>query len=244
MSRRVKTETLAGLNLRVENEPPEDLLHRVDELFEERERNWFDLCVTLSRVYDEALYGAAGYKKFSEYVADKCPVNYRTAMWAVINGQRIRQLGISREQVAEIGFTKFKEICNLMSETTTKDEAIGLINRAKTMSFREVQNFVREERTVREGGELVKYTTLTFRFRDESAEVVKAGIATAKEYFNTEFDEEAIESLILDWDLNRDPQKSAQIKEFLEHKNGKAVNKKVKHKKHNSSRKEATKNGS
>jgi len=242
MPRRVRVNPVAENTLRVENEPPEDLLSRVTELFEERERNWFDLCLTLSRVYDLSLYRTLGYSKFNEYVEAVCPIKYRTAMWAVINGQRIRQLNISRETVSEIGFTKFKEICNLMTENTTEDEALNLISRVKDLSFREVQNFVREERMVREGGEISKYVTLTFKVRDEAAEVIKAGLTTAKEYFNTEMDEEALENLIVDWDLNRDGQKSYEFQEFF---NSKTVNKvaktqtKVTHRKHNRSGKGA-----
>lgn len=229
------TQTLAPTQLRVENQPPEDILKQVGDLFEARERNWFELCIALSRVYDDGLFALRGYTKFSEYVEAECPVNYRTAMWAVINGQKIRALNITAAQVSSIGFSKFKELCSIMSEKTTREDALELIDKVKTLSFREVQKMVKEERVELEGGEFIRYTHFNFKMRAEAAEIVKSALDNGKEYFHTETLEDTLEAVLQDWDLNRDPEKSANVKLFVEAQQAARIKDpgKSKHRKHN-----------
>lgn len=204
------TKTVAKRDAVLKTKPKDDDLEaKAIKLLENIEESWYDFSIIIYEIYNSELYKTKGFEKFGDYVADKFNLEYRTAMWRVQQGEAIKRLGITKEQCSGIGWTKFKEISVLMGADTKKSEIDSLLKKAKDMTARELQEFVKAERLETE--KVSRKVTMTFKLMNEQANTVEEALKTAKEIAQTESEDIALEYICAEWLMNHNPKIAEKI---------------------------------
>jgi hypothetical protein len=211
MTTKAKTKTVASNKKVVTNkqkgkEP--DIRERITELRETIEQSWFEISILLKDIYENNMFEEWGYSSFEDYVKSELDLEYRNAMYRVKIGQTISELEISKEQIAGLGWTKFKEIIPILMDEKlglTKSKINKIIKAVEPMSFRETKELVSKIKEEQKNGktadvkEISKSNKVKFSFNDEQLQVVKEAISVAKEMIDTDNDSLALEYICAEW---------------------------------------------
>ena len=185
-----------------------DIRERIIELRETIEQSWFEISLLLKDIYENNLFEEWGYNSFEDYVKSELDLEYRNAMYRVKIGQTISELEISKEQIAELGWTKFKEIIPILMDEKlglTKSKINKIIKAVEPMSVRETKELVSRIKEEQKNGktadvkEISKANKVKFSFNDEQLQVVKEAISVAKEMIDTDNDSLALEYICAEW---------------------------------------------
>ena len=185
------------------NEESEKLRNEMKALINLVEQAWYKFSTNIVEIYDNKKYIEWGYDSFEDYVEQDLGIPYRIANWKLNAGKKILLLGITEKEVDKIGYTKFKEVASIMKASMSKDEISDLLNKARTTSLREIQQYVKAIRLSQQGdGKRMPLQAVKFKFTIDQLEVLGLGISVAKETVETTFDEVALEYIIRDWLLH------------------------------------------
>lgn len=157
------------------------------------------------------------YAKFAECAKVEWGMNYVTAMNHVKVGQTITKFNLTKESLQEFGisWTNFMEISGTLTPEMTKHQVESRIKKAAEMTHDEVVKFKKDIQQGTDGGTPTKLVTLTFKLKNEAADVVVNTLKQAKELAGTEYDDAALEYICLDWQLEHDPKNVNKIKAQL-----------------------------
>lgn len=175
----------------------------------------YDFDIYLAKIYAGEEWTTRGYETFEESCQKELGMGYRTALNHVAAGQAILKYGIAKEQAASIGWTNFVEISSLFKPEMKKSEIDGLIKKAGKMTHDEVQKFKKEVRHSMVGGTPQTRVKMTFTFLDEQAQVVQEALNMAKELMGLDYDDLALEYVLVEWMSNHDPAAASEIKARL-----------------------------
>jgi len=221
---RTVTETTQKHGTKTKPEPERDIRQHIVDLINLKEKTWFEICELAAEIYDSGIYttwkdrdSGLYYQKAQEYAKDELGMEYRTFMWCVQMGHTIKHLGLKKEQIDRLSWTKFKELSSLLREDMSKEEISHLFDEMKDKTFREVQEFVKQMRLSREGeGPLPKLYKWTFELDEEQNRVFEEAQEISKELFQTTDKTKAFEGIITDFVINNDPERAAQIIPLLQ----------------------------
>ncbi len=201
-----------------EDKPVQDVLTQIDSWLDDAELNWFHISKAFPQVYDEELYKTKinvstkkPYETFKEYVEQHLGLDYRLAMWRLQNGRAIHQFKISAIKVANLGWSKFKEITSVLRAETTQAEVDKLLKAAEGKTFVQVQDMVKKERIEKAGGVHHRKVTMKFSFLDEQASVIEHALNEAKTLSNTENISLALEYICMEWLMNHNPEIASDV---------------------------------
>lgn len=225
--------------MKVVEEMADDRRKKLVEIKTDIDNKWVDFSVIASEVYDTKEYEKWGFDKAEKFAKADLGMEYRTFMNRVHMGRVIRSLGISKDLIQGIGASKFKEISLLLDESSTQKELTTLVEKAGKLPYRELQDYVRHVRLEKQGGEVVKKITMTFRFTDEQGEIVESALNDAISKFLLDPNDPmarniAIEN-ICEWFLLETEGKTIPesiLKALSKHEKKEVKEVKVKHKKH------------
>ena len=178
------------------------------DLANERE-SWYKVAVNLSEIYHSGMYVGWGFDKFELYAETDLDLNYRTAMYRVQMGDAILATGVTKAQLAGIGWTKFKEMSSLLNSETSPEELKKILEDTKDLTFRETQDYVKAKRLKKE---IVSQTVkFQFSFIDEQAELVNEVLDTVCALIDTENKNLALEYVLTEWQMNHNPELKERI---------------------------------
>jgi len=179
------------------------------EGFEQEKHGWLKAARALHGVYVTEEYKALGFSDFKEYTEKSFNLTYREAMYRVSVGEglaTVQDLGLSETLLRDpdISWMKFYHVARLLDGKTTKEQVEKLLAKAKKMSVREVENYVKNVQIERKGGENVRTITLTIKLTSESAQVFEESANDVRRTTgdNTMSDALAWEYALIDWGFN------------------------------------------
>lgn len=198
---------------------PVDYRSIAKELVRTINESWFDFSIIAYKIDKDGLWSEWGYNTIKEYAEQELGIEYRTFRYRVVMGEAIQRFGITKEQVAELGWSKFKELSTLFlaKQDVDPEDIAETIEDAKALSFREIKDFVRTTRSTYEGEPVTTKVTMKFTLVDESATVVTEALNRAIQLIGIESQNSALEYICADWlTMN---QKTPNIKLVTEVKN-------------------------
>ena len=229
MAAKVQTKTKSKQAVTTQPaKPDKGVRQELQDLVNIVEKSWFDISILLSEVYYSEIYKSWGFDKFGDYALADLGMDYRVSMWRVQVGKSIKELGLTREEIEKLGWTKFKEISYLLNKDMSKDQIHKLLKQAEKLSHADLQEFVKEEKLERQTTH--RKVKMNFNFIDEQAQVIEAALEQAKALFNTESPDIALECICVDWMANHDSAKADEVLSKIHLEAGKKEP--VKHKPH------------
>jgi len=194
-----------------------DIRKQIKNLLETIEQSWFEISILLSDTYYGELYKKWGYESFEDYAKAELDMEYRSAMFRVQVGKTINDLNITKQQIGELGWTKFKELTYILKEKDlTKEHMENLFNEVKDMSFRETKEFIKQVRIEQETGEpgqSVKKTVMKFKFTNEQEEVVQHAVDEAMGIMEVDNENLALEYICMEWMMNHSETPIAEVED-------------------------------
>lgn len=171
-------------------------------------RNWYRLSRNLTETYDSEVYRVWGYNSFREYVdTELTDIEYRIAVYRVQTGRAINRLGLGEEVVAELGWSKFKELIGVIDDSMTQKDVIEMIDECKGKTYLKVKEYVQELKSKRLGGELVKRMVLKFDVAEEVGIAINAVLEEIKKLLGeTASTGTCLEYGLTEWAYNHNPE--------------------------------------
>lgn len=185
----VATKTASTPRQKVTQDPPEKKhAAKLRALLENIGETYFEFDVGVAKAYDGNEWVALGYPEGKEGFEQYCKVelnySYRSVMNRVGTGHCIMQHDIAKEDLAELGWTRFMEISSLLTDDTTKAEVKQALAKAKKMNVEEIREWKKEIRKNRIGGEIEERVTVKVQFLKDQAEYFESIIEIALDAFN------------------------------------------------------------
>lgn len=203
----------------------EDRRERAKELITVINDSWYEFSKLAVQIDEERLWEQWGFATIKDYAEQELGIEYRTFRYRVIVGEAIERLGINKEDVNELGWSKFKELVPLLSSVDSFEEAKELFDNVSDLSSREAKDFVRTQRRTYAGEPAVTIVNYKFRLTNESASVVDEALERAKTLINTESLNSALEYICLDWIASAtkkiNPKILSTVKAWEEQRSGK-----------------------
>jgi len=170
-----------------------DLIHEINDA-------WYDFSLVANEIAEKQLFLEWGYASAREYAEVELGIDYRTWLYRVKMGQAIVKHSLAKEDIAELGWAKFKDIAALIiNDELPEDKTKELIEGVKEMSSREAQEFVRSVRSEYAAKPVVTKVSFKFKLVNEAAEVVDQALERARELTGFEDDNQALEYICADW---------------------------------------------
>jgi hypothetical protein len=197
-------------------EEPDDDFKKAKRCLDSIGETWYTFDVTVASIYTQGKYDGK-YPNFKECAKAEWGMNYVTAMNHVKVGMAIDKFSLSKTALQEFGisWTNFMEISGTLTPDMTKNQVEGRIKKAAEMTHDEVVKFKKEIQHGTADGPKDKFVTLTFKFKNEAADVIINTLNQAKELTGTEFDDAALEYICLDWQNEHDPKNVGKIKKQM-----------------------------
>jgi len=165
----------------------------VKELLENIDSNWFSLSLELNTIYEGKEFEEWGFESFRDYVELELQLEYRVAMYRVKIAQAIMEFDIDKDEVLEIGWTKFKELIPFL--TKDKRKRAKLFKLAKELTVRELQAKLKEAK----GGGKEQSISYTFKFNPEQSEIINEALEIGAGVFKTNDKNRIMEAIVSEW---------------------------------------------
>lgn len=187
-----------------------DLVHEIETLKEDEARH---MVSTLSNETDMTLFKLGGvlsliqangwftpYASFREYVEKEVGLHYRKATYWCAIYNHLAESKVPWEKVKSIGWTKLKEIAELLTIDNV-DEWAAIAKSQTTLQLIETVKASKQKDSPKalEDQASKTVTTITFKVHEDQKETVKAAIAKAKDDSGTTVDTAALEFICLDF---------------------------------------------
>ena len=175
-------------------------VERLKSLIETVGQSELEIAFVVAEVYQTEEFKNYGFQTFQEF-GESLDFSYRKLLWLLQIGQTCKLCNITLDDLAKTGieWTKLKELCHLITSEMTKEDIQTLLVKGKNMSYKEVETFVRKEKTVRVGGELVKKETMKFSFIGDQINTVNLALEVACEKIGTDNKSQALEYICGEW---------------------------------------------
>jgi len=197
-----KAKTTTRTNTRTKAKAKDGIRKKIVELIEQIEQTWVEVSVLLADVYENEKFKDWGYEKFEDYTTTELNLEYRSAMYRVQLGKAIQELGLDKNRLKKIGWTKIKELLPLLKSETNEKTLNDLLKKAEKESYRSIRDFVKqvkEEIVAAENVEKVKKVKVTFQFLQDQFDIVNRAIDRAMELANTDNKALALEYICGEW---------------------------------------------
>jgi len=158
--------------------------------------NYIDLSKLLYEAYHKDFAAKWGFEDFREYCAEEIEMDYRKAMYLVDIWDKVKGLNLSPVKVAELGWTKMKDIAAVINEKN----ATELLEKAEKMTSRELTEAVKVMRkTDSSGAVLPTITTISLKCSDAESKAILDALEEAKKLCAVNNDTMAFEMICQEW---------------------------------------------
>jgi len=158
-------------------------------------REFMRLARMLFDVHQNELYLAWGYTNFESYVKGELDYSYRKAAYLVDMWGKLRGLRINAERIEAIGWTKCVELARVI----TQEDAHMWLDRAESMSYRQLLHEVKKVVDQTYEDSRPHYTLMKLRFDNADIRPVTDALEEAKRIFQTNDIALAISQICMEW---------------------------------------------
>ncbi len=186
----------------VENMKAEKAFQMVPALLDNIDHDYFRLGGVLAVIQSQGFYQDKGFDTFRAYVESECGIQYRKAMYLVQIYNSLVESGIPWVKVKHLGWTKLKELANILSPSNV-DEWVSL---AENVTVLQLQAYIKDATKGESAGDSPetevdpsKTTTMTFKLHADQKATVREALDKAKHETGSEFDAVALEAICIDF---------------------------------------------
>lgn len=173
---------------------------------------WIDFSILANEAYMTDEWRKLGYENPKEYVQKELEgkVSYEIFMHRVKMGEVIHKYKLTKEEILSVGWSKFREIASLAlsDESMERDNLLEIVKQAESVSHRELQDYIRKERSKITNGEVSTRVTLKFVLIDEQDNIVKEALNIACELASTDNISNALVYMAMEFIANHAPSDS------------------------------------
>lgn len=170
-------------------------LNQAAKLVDEVDTNYFRLGGILRLIRKEQWFD--GHPTFEAFVYERFGFQARKAHYLVSIFENLVEKNIPWEKVADLGWTKLKDLAPLLTPENLDD----WVAKAKAVSVAELQALIREAMNPNGGGSetsgktVDNITKMKFSFHPDQTEIVSSALAKAKGEMSTDHDNVAITAI-------------------------------------------------
>ncbi len=186
----------------VENLKADKAFQMVPALLDNIDHDYFRLGGVLAVIQSNGWYQDKGHETFRAFVEAECGLQYRKAMYLVQIYNSLVESGIAWDKVKHLGWTKLKELANILSPENV-DEWVSL---AENVTVLQLQEYIKEATKGESAGDSPevaadpsKTTTMTFKLHADQKATVREALDKAKHETGSEFDAVALEAICIDF---------------------------------------------
>lgn len=189
----------------VENMDKEAAFAAAESLEQEIEFNYFKLGGVLARIHIEQWYLEEGHEKFPDFIESRFGIRRSKAFHLIGIYNGLVESGVSWEDVKDVGWTKLKELVNVITPKNVK----AWVKRANEMTLLQLIDYIKkqhEKAAKSETGsdsvdadesEAPAVTTLTFKVHDDQKDMINQALDKAKVEANTQVQTVALEAICM-----------------------------------------------
>lgn len=185
---------------------PQSYTELMKSLLKKEAESWYDVSRCAYEIYTRKEWEKLGYASCKEYVLaefEPYGLTYSTFMYRVKMGEAIEIYDIKKQDVASLGWAKFKEIASYIlafpSDSSTVD---SLLKEAGEISSRDLQKKIKELKTTKAGIQREPIHTFTFKLAESQAKIVAQALETAEELCQTDNPSIALAYVCADFLMN------------------------------------------
>lgn len=186
----------------VENLKPEKAFLLVPKLLDNIDHGYFRLGGVLAAIQAQGWYQDKGHETFRAFVEAECGIQYRKAMYLIQIYNGLVEAGIPWAKVSHLGWTKLKELANILSPENV-DDWVAL---AENVTVLQLQDHIREATKGESAGDSPeveatesKTSTMTFKVHEDQRVTIEEALAKAKHETGTEHNAVALEAICIDF---------------------------------------------
>lgn len=174
----------------IENLTKTKALNEATRLSEDIDRNAFRLGGVLNAIYKNTWFD--GYETFGEFVSSRFGFQERKAKYLIEIYTNLVDKQIPWELVGCLGWTKLKTLARHL----TAENAEEWVEKAKKLTVLEIEALLKGATGSESDGKVVSdIVKLSFKIKNDQAEVINAALAKARADLGTEFDTVALEGM-------------------------------------------------
>lgn len=157
------------------------------------DKGYLDLAEALFEIKHKELYREFGIPTFQNYIEGVLDMEYGKCHALTKIWDSIKSLGLPREELERMGWTKARIACSAMDESNAEE----ILEAAKTMSRKDLQSYVSR----RGGGNYDKADALILKFPADSANtrIIVEALDIGKRNFETEDPHTALAAILTEW---------------------------------------------
>jgi hypothetical protein len=166
-------------------------LNLAETLAEDIEVNYFKMGGVLKLISDNSWF--EGFPAFDDFVFEKYGFKGRKAAYLISIYDNLVTKQIPWDKVSHLGWTRLKDLAPILTPETV-DEWVA---KAEKLTVRELKALIdagkgEGEKTAKTTADVVK---MTFKFKQDQADIVQQALAKAKGELHTDFDTVAMENI-------------------------------------------------
>jgi hypothetical protein len=201
-----------------------DLINRAKILANNIQDNYFDLGELLYEIkegdhyklIDNKKYYSDTHAKWKSFCEDNLSVSYRTAQYWLTIYRYFTDMGIGKEAVSKIGWSKAKELVDLTDDTNVLRHAMDI---AETQTMQELKAYIAEvksgtEKSGEDTREEVKFKEFKFKFYEAAAESMEQILQEAMKDTSGNKNE-AVFKIFIEWYQQRQVESSVAETDVL-----------------------------
>lgn len=184
-----------------------DLREKILDLRKKVESSFVELAETLYEVYTHASFAGWGFENFKEYCEEELQIKYRRCAYMVSIAQKVEVLGLSWDDIKEIGWTKSRALIPILGSEQSDRTPQEWIDRAHDMTVKAIEE---EVKTVRSNEKAIDdastertevETKYTFTFDESQMQLLADTLETAKSIYEVKNSSDAMEAICYHWSM-------------------------------------------
>jgi hypothetical protein len=189
---KVKNESVGAVKLSHEQQVRREIL----EITERQDHEYLRLAELLAEAYHNKYYTNWGFVDFETFSNTELNTEYRKAMMLVNIWDKVSDLGIEPDQLANLGWTKLRNLIKILN----KDNKDTLLKEAENLTVREIDEKVSiAKKTDTSAANLPSTTTLKIIMGEDVGAIILDAINASKEMLSTESTSQALSVICQDW---------------------------------------------
>lgn len=186
----------------LENMKSEKAFKLVPQLLDNIDHDYFKLGGVLSVIQTQGWFMDKGHDTFRSFVEAECGIQYRKSMYLIEIYNGLVESGVAWDQVKHLGWTKLKELANILSVDNVEDWVAVAENLTVLQLIEHIKESTKGENAANspeKESSASNTTTMTFKLHTDQKATVREALDKAKNETGTEFDAVALEHMALDF---------------------------------------------
>ena len=193
-----RTKTTKTKTTKTKNNVERDIevRSRIKEIDRSVVNNYFELADLLHESWSLEYYTkkwgyVSGKSGFEEFINSELDISYRKARYLIDIKEKVNELGLNRDRLLRIGWTKLKDLVTVIND----DNCDEWLSKAEDMTTREVTDAIR----VSKGKKIDESIKMTIKMDETESSIIEEALNTASEMLENKNKTVALTMICQEW---------------------------------------------